>query len=169
MASPLVQPVCLLTNEMNLADLEAVQAHIISRIESLPPKEKLLTKSELLQEIIKIDTRLAFKSSWKTHVTNSKLVENVFRFLDDCYTCDCPRRTTSNESFFMAVLALGGPDTLKWQNFKVRVIKYLHTNGSFVNGSGGWNDYGGPEGGYYDITLNAAIYIMENPEWSRGY
>lgn len=56
MASPLVVPVCMLTNQMSLIDLEAVQAHIASLISgfSRPPLPATLNtlSGQVLRDVL---------------------------------------------------------------------------------------------------------------------
>jgi hypothetical protein len=65
----------------------------------------------------------------------------------------------------MAARALGGRDTLKWQEFKLRVIHYLHSQGSFHTEGGGYDDFEDTAGGCDEITWDAACYLLENPDW----
>ncbi len=164
MASPLVVPVCLLTDQMSLIDLEAVQAHIASLISGFAPTEKLLTITEIKDLVITMERRTAFKFSWKLFVKQSKIVENVFGILESCYSSI--RLKSRNMTSWKAARALGGRDTLRWQKFKIRVIEYLLTQGSFNDGSGGYRDFEDTADGCDEITWDAAIYLLENPEWT---
>jgi len=149
---------------MSLIDLEAVQAHIASLIKGFAPTEKLLTITEIKDLVITMERRTAFKFSWKLFVKQSKIVENVFGILEDCYSSI--RLKSSNETGWKAARALGGRDTLRWQKFKIRVIEYLLTQGSFNDGSGGYRDFEDTADGCDEITWDAAIYLLENPEWT---
>ena len=164
MASPLVVPVCLLTDQMSLIDLEAVQAHIASLIKGFTPTEKLLTVTEIKDLVITMERRTAYKFTWKQFVESSKIVENVFAILEDCYSSI--RLKSRNETSWKAARALGGRDTFRWQEFKIRVIEYLLTQGSFIDGSGGYRDFEDTADGCDEITWNAACYLLEQPEWS---
>ena len=164
MASPLVVPVCLLTDQMSLIDLEAVQAHIASLIKGFTPTEKLLTVTEIKDLVITMERRTAYKFTWKQFVKSSKIVENVFAILEDCYSSI--RLKNRNVTSWKAARALGGRDTLKWQEFKIRVIEYLLRQGSFIDGSGGYRDFEDTADGCDEITWNAACYLLEQPEWS---
>ena len=154
----------MLTNQMNLIELEALQAHVSSLIKGLtPPKENLLTKNQVREEVIKMETRTAWKSTWKRAV-NDGLVENVFSILEDSYSS--LRLKGNNETSWKEALALGGRDTLKWQKFKMRVIHYLHGQGNF-NNNGEIDTFEDTAGGCDEITWNAAIYLLENPDWTH--
>lgn len=163
MTSPLVAPVCLLTNEMGLTDLEAVQSHIASLISGL--SNPLLTQAALRKKVIEMERRTAYKSSWKKFVNTSGLVENVFGILEESYT---PFRCKdSNETGFKAARALGGRGTFEWQNFKLRVIEYLLVQGSFNDGEGGFYNFEDTAGGCDEIAWDAGCYLLEHPEWKR--
>ena len=164
MASPLVVPVCLLTDQMSLIDLEAVQAHIASLISGFAPTEKPLTVSEIKDLVIMMERRTAHKFTWKQFVKSSKIVENVFAILEGCYSSI--RLKSRNETSWKAARALGGRDTLRWQEFKIRVIEYLLTQGSFNDGSGGYRDFEDTADGCDEITWDAACYLLQHPEWS---
>ena len=164
MATPLLNPVCMLTNQMNLIELEALQAHVASLIKGLTsPKENLLTESQIREEVIKMETRTAYKFTWKRAV-NDGLAENVFGILEDSYS-DL-RLKGNNETSWKEARALGGRHTLKWQQFKIRVIHYLHSNNAF-NNNGQVDLFEDTAGGCDEITWDAAIYLLENPEWTH--
>jgi hypothetical protein len=169
MASPLLPPIFLLTNQLTLNDLEAVKAHVASLISgSIPPaasvpvavEEVLLTPSQIRQEVLTFETRTAYKASWKKVVMrgHSGLVENVFGILEECYRS--LRTKSSNPDGWKAARALGGRDTKKWQDFKLRVIKYLHDKGSFHSENGTFDDYEDTAGGCDEITWDAALAVL---------
>jgi hypothetical protein len=164
MASPLVVPVCLLTDQMSLIDLEAVEVHIASLIKGFAATEKLLTITEIKDLVITMERRTAYKFTWKQFVKNSEIVENVFGILEECYSSI--RLKSRNETSWKAARALGGRDTFRWQEFKIRVIEYLLTQGSFNNESGGYRDFEDTADGCDEITWDAACYLLQHPEWS---
>ena len=166
MASPLLPPVCLLANQMSLIDLEALQAHVTSLIKGLsPPPPELLTDAALRKQVIEMASseNKAFKAGWRKLVTKQRLVENVFGILEESYQ---PLRTKGNNpEGFKAARALGGRDTLEWQQFKLRVIQYLYSEGSFGNEKDGFSSYEDTAGGCDEVTWDAACYLLENPDW----
>jgi hypothetical protein len=165
MASPLLDNIYLLVNQLNLSDLKKVQQHIGVAITALtpPPPPPLMTDAALREAVINMETRTAYKAGWKRFVNKGGVIPNVFGILEDCYSS--LRSKDSNEEGFMAARALGGRDTLKWQEFKLRVIHYLHSKGSFNNEQGGYDDYEDTAGGCDEVTWDAACYLLENPDW----
>ena len=175
MASPLLVPICLLTNQLSLNDLQAVQAHVASLISGLASaepaaaEEKLLTPNQLRQEVIKMaaSNNKAFKAGWRKLIMKqySGMVENVFGILEDCYSS--LRTKDRNPEGWNAARELGGRDTLKWQSFKLRVISYLYEEGSFGSPDDeyGFQDFEDTAGGCDEVAWNAACYLLENPGW----
>ena len=175
MASSLLVPVSLLANQMNLADLEALQAHVASLISGLASadvavavaaiadEEKLLTKSQIHQKVIEMAATKdkAFKAGWRKLVANRGMVENVFGILEECYPS--LRTKSSNPEGWKAARELGGRQTLKWQSFKLRVIEHLYEKGSFgsPDKEGGFQDFEDTAGGCDEIAWDAACYLLE--------
>jgi len=183
MASSLLVPVTLLMNQMNLADLEAVQSHADSLISGLASadaavadaavavEEKLLTKSQIHQKVIEMATPRdkAFNARWRKLVTKRNMVENVFGILEDCYSN--LRTKSSNPRGWKAARALGGRQTAKWQDFKIRVIDHLYTTGSFNSSSflQGLEDFEDTASGCDEIVWDHACGVLEfdslTPVW----
>lgn len=132
-----------------------------------PTDEKtLLTKTQLRQEVIKLERRTAYKSSWKRFVNNRNVVENVFGILEECYPS--LRVKDRNPEGWNAARALGGRDTFKWQEFKLRVVSYLYNNGSFGYEAAeqGYDDFEDTAGGCDEVAWDAACFLLEHPEWT---
>ena len=170
MASPLLPPVCLLANQMSLIDLEALRDHVNSLISGLAApaeveEKKLLTENQLRLEVIKMaaDADKTLKAGWRKLITKQRLVENVFGILEDCYSS---LRTKNSNDTWKAARELGGRDTFKWQEFKLRVIQYLYSKGSFGDEKEGFNDFEDTAGGCDETAWDAACYLLANPEWT---
>jgi hypothetical protein len=172
MASSLLVPVTLLMNQMNLVDLEAVQSHAASLISGLASadtavavadKEKLLTKSQIHQKVIEMAASRdkTYKASWRKLVTKRNMVENVFGILEDCYSN--LRTKSSNPHGWKAARALGGRQTAKWKDFKIRVIDHMYTTGSFNSSSSlqGLEDFEDTASGCDEIVWDAACGVLE--------
>jgi hypothetical protein len=164
MASPLLPPVCLLANQMGLIDLEALQAHVASLIEGLstPPPPKLLTDAALRKQVIEMASseNKAFKAGWRKLVMNNNIVAAIFNLLEECYQ---PLRSKdSNPEGFQAARALGGRDTLKWQEFNLRVIQHLYKEGSFGDEKEGFHDFGDTASGCDEIVWDAACDLLKS-------
>ena len=173
MASPLLTPIFLLTNQLTLNDLEAVKAHVaslMSGLEVTAKEEKLLTENQLRQEVIKMAATKdkKFKAGWRKLVTNDHVVENVFGILEDCYSS--LRTKDSNPEGWKAARELGARDTLKWQSFKLRVISYLYKEGSFggPDEEGGFHDFEDTANGCDEVAWDAACFLLKHPEWTPG-
>ena len=178
MASSLLVPVSLLMNQMNLADLEAVQSHAASLISGLASsaavavavavEEKLLTPSQLRQKAIEVASNESkpYKAAWRKLVTRRNVLENVFGILEDCYPS--LRSKSSNEYGWKAARALGSRQTVKWQEFKLSVFFYLYKKGSFgsLDSEMGFNDFEDTAGGCDEIAWDAAYYLLSNPDWA---
>lgn len=165
MTSPLLQPVCLLANQMSLADLEALLAHVASLVIGLTEK-KLMTPTQIRQEVISLaeEKSKAFKAGWKKLVMQRDMVENVFGILEECYSS--LRTKSSNEGGWKAARELGGRDTAKWQEFKLRVIRHLFEKGSFGSPEeeGGFHDFEDTAGGCDEIAWDAACDLLAEPK-----
>jgi hypothetical protein len=166
MASPLLDNIYLLVNQLSLSDLKVLQQRVGVAMAALtpPPPPPLMTDAALREAVIKMQTRDAYKASWKKFVNKGGVIPNVFRILEDCYPS--LRSKDSNEDGFVAARALGGRDSLKWQEFKLRVIHYLTLHGSFHKEGGGFDDFEDTAGGCDEITWDAACYLLANPAWS---
>lgn len=159
MASPHIESVRFLMNQMTLADLQAVQAHVASLISDFASEEKLLTDNQLRQEVIKMasDKSKKFKAGWRKLILQRSLVENVFGILEEAYSS--LRTKSSNPDGWKAARELGGRDTLKWQNFKLRVIQHLYAEGSFGDEEG-FRDFEDTADGCDEIAWDAACYLL---------
>jgi hypothetical protein len=164
MASPLLQPVCLLANQMSLVDLEALQAHVASLITGLTEK-KLMTPTQIRQEVISLasEKSKAFKAGWRKLVMQDGVVENVFGILEECY--DSLRAKDRNEGGWKAARELGGRDTAKWQEFKLNVVRRLYEKGSFGSPEeeGGFHDFEDTASGCDEIAWDAACDLLAEP------
>jgi hypothetical protein len=85
-------------------------------------------------------------------------VENVSGILEECYRS--LRTKSSNPDGWKAARALGGRETKKWQDFKLRVIKYLYEKGSFHSENGTFDDFEDTAGGCDEITWDAALAVL---------
>ena len=144
----------LLKAEKQLYDLEC------------PPETRPTTKEVMRKRAIAMETRTAYKRHWKMAIENN-LVENVQGILDECAEYLCEVEENGAEFVAAAKARLGKKDSLQRQEFTLLLIKYLHRRGSFHNeGTRDFDDFEDTAGGCDEITQDAAMYLIENPEWT---
>ena len=106
----------------------------------------------------------ATKKEWKRVVVKEDLVENVLYILEDCHgNLQDPKCVEDVAE--IAKERMGELRSLKWKEFAFCVIQYLWKNGSFGNLEDGFDNFEDTAGGCDEITWNAALYLLENPDW----
>jgi len=141
------------------AALEKAEAQI-KQLEK--PVEVPLTDDEMKQRVIAMEGRTAYKYSWKRVVTNEGLIDNVSSILNDCYDFLCDKE----ESGVTNADEMGIAGSLKWHLFTLKVIKYLKERGSFHNESTrDFDNFEDTAGGCDEVTQEAAIFLLNNPDW----
>jgi hypothetical protein len=108
----------------------------------------------------------ASKREWKRVVVKEDLVENVLSILADCYTSlQDPKCVDDEDLAEIAKERMGELRSLKWKEFGFCVIQYLWEKGSFGNMEEGFDNFEDTAGGTEEITWDAALYLIENPDW----
>lgn len=131
-----------------------------------PPETRPTTQDVMEKRAIAIENRKAFKLHWKKAIEQG-LVENVQKILDDCADYLCYDEENPPEFIAAAKERFGKADSLKRQEFTLLVIKYLHRRGSFHNeDTRGFDTFEDTAGGCDEITQDAAMYLIEHPEWT---
>jgi hypothetical protein len=125
-----------------------------------PPVDPLLTHSEMKKRVLAIETRKAYKRSWKKAVDDG-LIDNVQGILYDCYKTYLDRSEMGVEFVEAAKKRMGKKDSLQWQLFILEVIQHLWKTGSFLDEDGSFNTYEDTAGGCDEITWDAGIDIIE--------
>lgn len=130
-----------------------------------PPETRPTTKEVMRKRAIAMETRTAYKRTWKKAVENG-LVENVQGILNECadYLCH-DKEDLGAEIVTAAKTRFGKADSLQRQEFTLLVIKYLKHNGSFIDEEGGFDTFEDTAGGCDEVTQDAAMYLINNPEW----
>ena len=131
-----------------------------------PPETRPTTKEVMKARAIAIENRRAFKLHWKMAIERG-LVDNVQSILNECaeYLCD----VEDHGADFVAVAKtrLGKANSLQRQEFTLLLIKYLHRRGSFHNeDTRDFDDFEDTAGGCDETTQDAALYLIENPDWT---
>jgi len=152
-----------------IADYHAAglaEAH--AKIAELSPapaaaEEQLLNLSAVHALVAKMasDDSKKDKADWNKLIKRG-VIENVQGILMDCYSS--LRAKDSNPDGWKAARELGGRDTVKWQQFGLRVIQKLYEQRAFGVGSSendGLDDFEDTAGGCDEITWDAAVELLE--------
>jgi hypothetical protein len=130
-----------------------------------PPHTRPIPQSEVKKRAIAIENRTAFKLHWKMAVERG-LVENVQGILNECADYFChDKEDLGAEIVTAAKTRFGKAGSLQRQEFTLLVIQYLKHNGSFIDEEGGFDTFEDTAGGCDEVTQDAAMYLINNPEW----
>ena len=130
-----------------------------------PPETRPTTKEVMRRRAIAMETRTAYKRNWKKAVEND-LVENVQGILDECAEYLCHDLEDHDADFVAAAKTrFGKTGSLQRQEFTLLVIQYLKSKGSFIDEEGGFDTFEDTAGGCDEVTQDAAMYLINNPEW----
>jgi hypothetical protein len=95
------------------------------------------------------------------------LVENVQSILNECADYFCCVEDHGADFVAEVKTRLGKENSLQRQEFTLLLIKYLHRMGSFHNeDTRDFDDFEDTAGGCDEVTQDAAIYLIENPDWT---
>jgi len=132
-----------------------------------PPETRPMTKAVMMARAIAIENRTAFKLHWKMAIERG-LVENVQSILKECADYLCHDEDDLGAEFVAAAnVRFGKADSLQRQEFTLLLIKYLHRSGSFhCEATRDFDDFEDTAGGCDEVTQDAAIYLIENPDWT---
>jgi len=131
-----------------------------------PPETRPTTKEVMKARAIAIENRRAFKFHWKMAIERG-LVENIESILNDCADYLCDVEDHGADFAAVAKTRLGKANSLPRQEFTLLLIKYLHRRGSFHNeDTRDFDDFEDTAGGCDEVTQDAAMYLIENPEWT---
>ena len=144
------------------AKLEDAQKKLASM--ELTRPDRPLFEYEMEAMVLEFETRKAYKGNWKKAVDND-LVMNVANILDECrdylLSDDCDLDPAAVKA------QIGELGSRQWQLFVVKVIHYLKQQGSFNRDDRKWkfDTFEDTAGGEDEATQDAAIYLIEHPEW----
>jgi hypothetical protein len=95
-------------------------------------------------------------------------MKNVQNILDECADYLCHDEDDLGAEFVAAAkVRFGKEDTLERQEFCLLVIQYLRSRGSFhCEETKLFDDFEDTAGGCDEVTQNAAMYLIENPDWT---
>ena len=131
-----------------------------------PPETRPMTKEVMKARAIAIENRRAFQFHWKMAIERG-LVENIESILNDCADYLCDVEDHGADFAAVAKTRLGKANSLPRQEFTLLLIKYLHRRGCFHNeDTRDFDDFEDTAGGCDEVTQDAAMYLIENPEWT---
>jgi hypothetical protein len=146
-----------LRHHLHMAEKELAQMELTN-------PDRLLTEAEMETMALAFETRAHYKSNWKKAIKDD-LVKNVTGILNECYAY-LPDEDSGLD--LAAVKAQTGElGSRKWQLFVLKVIHYLKQEGSFNRDEKLWkfDTFEDTAGGCDEVTQDAAIYLIEHPEW----
>jgi hypothetical protein len=126
--------------------------------------DRPLTEAEMETMALEFETRAHYKSNWKKAI-DGDLVKNVANILDECYYYFID--TDSGLDLAAVKAQTGELGSRQWQLFVLKVIHYLKQEGCFIRDEKSWNfdTFEDTAGGCDEVTQDAAIYLIENPDW----
>jgi hypothetical protein len=149
-----------------LAELKEIVAYHHTELEKA---QSILRDREdgMKKRVIAMENRLAYKYEWKRAVERG-LMENVMGILNECADYLCHDEDDLGAEFVAAAkVRFGKEDTLERQEFCLLVIQYLRSRGSFhCEETNLFDDFEDTAGGCDETTQNAAMYLIENPDWT---
>ena len=126
--------------------------------------DRLLLATEMEAMALAFETRAHYKSNWQKAI-NGDLVKNVANILEECYYYLID--ADSGLDLATVKAQTGELGSRQWQLFVLKVIHYLKQEGCFIRDEKSWNfdTFEDTAGGCDEVTEDAAIYLIEHPEW----
>jgi hypothetical protein len=146
-----------LRHHLHMAEKELAQMELTN-------PDRLLTEAEMETMALAFETRAHYKSNWKKAIKDD-LVKNVTGILNECYDYFIDADSGLDPAAVKA--QTGELGSRKWQLFVLKVIHYLKQEGSFNRDEKLWkfDTFEDTAGGCDEVTQDAAIYLIEHPEW----
>ena len=132
----------------------------LSPVVELEPEQ--ISPSEMRKRVIALAAAESakYKRDWKKAVTDGRLLENVQGILHDSYqslkSSDCNDGTPITK----VMEVIGKKDSLKRQEFELRVIERLYKKGCFNEEDGGIDTFEDTAGGCDEVTWNVACELV---------
>jgi hypothetical protein len=156
-----------------IEDLRSVVLDLKAKLEESEKKlaemefarpDRPFTEAEMEAMVIALETRKAYKIEWKKAIKDD-LLKNVTNILEECY--DYLADTDSGLDLAAVKAETGEMGSRQWQLFVLKVIQYLRSQGSFhiEEFPYGFDTFEDTAGGCDEVTQDAAIYLIEHPEW----
>ena len=131
----------------------------LSPVVELEPEQ--LSPSEMKKRVIALASAesAAYKREWKKAIENG-LLENVQRILHDSYPSLKSSDSNGGTPITKVMEVIGKKDSLKRQEFELRVIERLYKKGCFNEEDGGIDTFECTAGGCDEITWNVACELV---------
>lgn len=147
--------------------LAAAEKHLAAAEKHLweqenPVETRPISDAEMKKRVIALETRTAYKFSWKRAV-NAGLLDNVQCLVNECYG-PWREKGRTNENIVAAVKKLGKVGTLKWQLFTLQIIENLRNKNSFHRAAEGFDTFEDTAGGCDEIVWDAGCDILDKAE-----
>jgi len=144
------------------AKLEEAEKKLAEMELARPDRPFLDTEMDAM--VIALENRPAFKMEWKKAIKDD-LLKNVTGILNECY--DYLADTDSGLDLAAVKAQTGEIGSRQWQLFVLKVIQYLRSKGSFhiEQFPYGFDTFEDTAGGCDEITQDAAVYLIEHPDW----
>ena len=149
----------VLDYKTKLADAEKKLAEM-----ELARPDRPFFESEMEGMAIALERRRAYEIEWKKAIKDG-LLNNVTNILEECYYYFID--ADSGLDIGTVKAQTGELGTRKWQLFILKVIQYLRSQGSFhiEEFPHGFDTFEDTAGGCDEVTQDAAVYLIEHPEW----
>jgi len=146
-----------LRHQLHMAEKE------LEKLELTSP-DRLFSEDEMEAMVIALENRSAYKMEWKKAIKDD-LLKNVTGILNECY--DYFIDADSGLDLAAVKAQTGEIGSRQWQLFVLKVIQYLRSKGSFhiEEFPYGFDTFEDTAGGCDEITQDAAVYLIEHPEW----
>ena len=132
----------------------------LSPVVELDPEQ--LSLSEMKKRVIALAAAesAAYKREWKKAVNDGRLLENVQGILHEAYPSLKSSDSNDGTPITKVMEVIGKKDSLKRQEFELRVIERLYKNGSFNEEDGGIDTFEDTAGGCDEITWGVACELV---------
>ena len=136
------------------------------KVQELTPVVELepeqLSPSEMRKRVIALAAAESakYKRDWKKAVNDGRLLENVKSILHDSYQSLKSSDSNDGTPITKVMEVIGKKDSLKRQEFELRVIERLYKKGCFNEEDGGIDTYEDTAGGCDEVTWNVACELV---------
>ena len=132
----------------------------LSPVVELEPEQ--ISPSEMRKRVIALAAAESakYKRDWKKAVTDGRLLENVQGILHDSYQSLKSSDSNDGTPITKVMEVIGKKDSLKRQEFELRVIERLYKKGCFNEEDGGIDTYEDTAGGCDEVTWNVACELV---------
>lgn len=147
--------------EYHKKQLVAAEKKVLELSPVVEPEPAELSPSEMRKRVIAMASAgsAAYKRSWKKAVTDG-LLENVQGILNEAYPSLKSSDSNGGTPVSKVMEVIGKKDSLKRQEFELRVIERLYKKECFNDEDGGIDTFEDTAGGCDEITWDVACDII---------